>query len=106
MSKRRRMKALHRACVAYGEANLRKLKGYHIGGVTAVLCRNCFRRLKRTHSTKPRPMSIPPDKLEVVTDALLAEVDLLVTVAESRMRFAQALINRMQREALDPSPDK
>ena len=105
MSKRRQPQPLHPACVIDGETDPRELAVHRIGGATVVLCRKCFRRLALAMRTNPPPVWIPPDELEVIGHALLAEADLLATLAQSRSLFGQMLINRVKRDAPDQAPD-
>lgn len=79
---------------------------HHIGGATVVLCSRCFRRLALAMRTNPASVWIPPDEIEVVAHALLAEADLLAMLAQSRWQFGQMLIDRVRREAPDQAPDE
>lgn len=106
MSKRNPSKPRHPACVIDGETNLSELAVHRIGGATIVLCRNCFDQLRRMLGAKAGPIWIPPDELEVIGHALLAEADLLVTLAQSRQQFGQMLIDRVRREVPDQTPDE
>ncbi|MGH6877535.1 MAG: hypothetical protein ACREHV_09190 [Rhizomicrobium sp.] len=75
------------------------MEAHPIGGATVVLCRKCFHRLALGLCIKPAPIWIPPDELEIIGHALLAEADLLATLAQSRWQFGQMLIARIRREA-------
>ena len=106
MSKRRTTKPLHPACVIDGETDPHELEAHHIGGATVILCRKCFRRLALALRVNPSPIWIPPDELEVIGHALLAEADLLAMLAQSRWQFGQMLIERVRREAPDQEPNE
>ena len=106
MSKRRRTKSLHPACVIDGETDPHVLEAHRIAGVTVVLCRKCFRQLALALRVNPTPVWDPPDTLEIIGHALLAEADLLATLAQSRWQFGRMLIDRVRREAPTQEPDE
>jgi len=105
MSKRRTAKPRHPACLMCGATDPRELAAHHIGGATVILCRKCFRRLALALRVNPSPIWIPPDEIEVIGHALLAEADLLAMLAQSRWQFGQMLIDRVRREAPNEEPD-
>lgn len=84
----------------------RRNRSARIGGATVILCRKCFRRLTLALRVNPAPSWIPPDELEVIGHALVAEADLLAMLAQSRWQFGRILIDRVRREVPDQAPDE
>lgn len=106
MAKRSTPKTLYVACVICGEMQSLTVDAHRIGGATVTLCHKCFRRLASALRAKPSPTWFPPDELEVIGHALLAEADLLTTLAQSRQQFGQMLIDRVRRDAPDQTPEE
>lgn len=96
---------LDRACIVDGESNPERLQRHCVGGIEVTLCRRCHRDLIYRSTPPPRPIWAPPDDLESIGRALLAEADLLSLLAQSRWVFAHALIDRVRREAPHGDPD-
>lgn len=89
------------ACVIDGETDPRVLQLHRVGDAHVLLCRNCNARLLDTLRTRPSQIWCPPDELERIGHALLAEADFFARLAQSHREFGNLLINRVHRE--DPS---
>ena len=85
-------------CVICGETDPRCLEEHHIAGRgyhndTAVVCRNCHRKLsddQRDHP--PRDKSKPLDQLTAVGHFLLGLCDFLIAIALRLREFGHSLI--------------
>ena len=60
------------------------LQQHRVGGIEVTLCRRCHGELIECRTQPPEPIWIPPDDLELIARALLAEADLLSMLAQSR----------------------
>jgi hypothetical protein len=89
------------ACIICGHFDLDQIERHLIGGVEVRLCRQCYREMIERTKPPPCPIWTPPDDLETIACALLAEADLLSMMAQSRWVFAHALIERVRKEAPD-----
>jgi len=87
------------ACVIDGETDTRVLELHRIGDAHVMLCRNCYVRLLDVLRTKPTRIWEPPDELEKIGQALIAEADLFTRLAASHREFGQLLIDRVRRES-------
>ena len=101
---RRDLSAL--ACVIDGETDPRILELHRIGDAHVMLCRNCYVRLLDVLRTQPARIWEPPDELEKIGQALIAEADLFVRLAASHREFGQLLIDRVRRESPNDPGDR
>lgn len=100
---RRKQRALERLgtttprCVSCGEDDWRCLERHHVAGrayddATAILCRNCHRKVSDAGSNGRAPSS--PPLLERAGRFILGLVELLLTLLLPRLReFGQLLID-------------
>lgn len=100
-----RFRKIDRACIIDGESDPERLQRHRVGGIEVTLCRRCHRKLIERSTRPPCPIWTPPDDLELIGRALLAEADLLSLLAQSRWVLAHALIDRVRREAPHDDPD-
>jgi hypothetical protein len=101
---KRRQRALERLrtntphCAECGETDWRCLEVHHIAGrdfdddATAILCRNCHRKLSDDLKDHPPPASSPPNQFDRIGHFLLGLADLLTRLAEKCREYGQALI--------------
>jgi hypothetical protein len=101
---KRRQRALERLgtnaprCAECGETNWRCLEVHHIAGrdfdndATAILCRNCHRKLSDDLKDHPEPASSPPGQFDRIGHFLLGLADLLTRLAEKCREFGHVLI--------------
>jgi hypothetical protein len=87
------------ACVIDGVTDPGELEFHNIGGVRIALCHRCYRKLVERSRAGPPKIWEPPDELERVGHALIAEADFLVMLAQERRQFGHMLIDRVRREA-------
>lgn len=86
------------ACVIDGVTDPGELEFHNIGGARVVLCHRCYRKLVEGARANSDRIWEPPDELETIGQALIAEADLLVALAQERRHFGQMLIERVRRE--------
>ena len=107
---RRRLNALDRLndheprCVVCGEDDWRTLEYHHIAGrafdaATAILCRNCHRKVSDDQKDHPERISRPPSPAERVAHFLLGLADLFALLVVTMRDLARALITSVA----DPS---
>ena len=101
---KRRQRALERLgtntprCAECGETNWRCLEVHHIAGrdfdadVTAILCRNCHRKLSDDQKDHPPPASSHPSQFDRIGHFLLGLADLLTRLTEKWREFGRVLI--------------
>ena len=95
-------------CAECGETDWRCLEVHHIAGrdfdndATAILCRNCHRKLSDDLKDHQRPASSPPNQFDRVGHFLLGLADLLTRLAEKCREYGQALITYAEKFA-EPS---
>ncbi len=100
---RRRLNALDRLndaeprCVVCGEDDWRTLEDHHIAGrafdsSTAILCRNCHRKVSDDQKDHLKRISRPPSPPERVAHFLLGLADLFALLVETMRDLARALI--------------
>lgn len=86
------------ACVIDGVTDPAELEFHAIGGVTVTLCRRCYGELVQSVHASADRIWDPPDDLERIGHALIAEANLLAELAQQRHRFGQVLIDRVRRD--------
>jgi hypothetical protein len=91
-------------CIVCGQSDMERLTRHRVAGVSITLCQQCYRRLTATAAPPVAPIWTPPDDLESIARALLAEADFLSLLAQSRTVLAHVLIDRVRREA--PTDDE
>ena len=84
-------------CGICGETDWRCLEAHHIAGrhydpTTAVICRNCHRRLSDDQRDHPKPIDNTPSPQEIWAHMLFGIADFLVLAAETIRGVAEALI--------------
>lgn len=100
---RRRLNALDRLndaepkCVVCGEDDWRTLEDHHIAGrafdaSTAILCRNCHRKVSDDQKDHPKRITRPPSPAERVAHFLLGLADLFALLVVKMRELAHALI--------------
>ncbi len=95
------------ACVIDGVTDPAELEFHAVGGVTVTLCRRCYGRLIQVARAIPGQIWEPPDPLESIGQALIAEADLFAVLAQQRRRFGQMLVDRVRRDVpIDTSADE
>lgn len=93
-------------CAICGETAIGVIEFHHVGCLHIALCRNCYRKLLASAKKPPGFVWDPPDELEKVGHALLAEADLLSIVAQMLTEFGHVLINRVKNDAPDEPGDE
>ena len=88
-------------CAICGETAIGVIEFHHVGGVRVALCCCCHRKLLASAENPPSFVWDPPDELETVGHALLAEGDLLAIIAQTLTEFGHVLINRVKKEVPD-----
>lgn len=105
----RRQKRLERLgtnaprCAACGETDDRIFELHHVAGrrfdkATAVLCRNCHRKVSDDQSDHPRQIAQPPSITERIGHLLLGMADLFALLAEQCRRFATEIFAQLSSE--------
>ena len=103
---RRRQRALERlgsqnpVCVICGETDWRCLELHHVAGKrfdtsTAIVCRNCHRKLSDQQKKHPDDLSANPDLLERLGHMLLGLADLFELLVQAFRTFGQELMSRV-----------
>jgi hypothetical protein len=87
------------ACLICGRTDRAHLKQHAVAGIRVPLCHGCHSELIRRTTASPAQIWCPPDSLESIARALLAEADLLSLMAQSRWLLAHVLIDRVRRDA-------
>jgi hypothetical protein len=87
------------ACLICGCAEPNRLSRHSVAGLRVALCQPCCQDLRDRSIPPLTAIWEPPDKLESIAQALLAEADLLSLLAQSRWVIAHALLDRVRREA-------
>ena len=92
-----RLGTSHPVCVACGEDDPRCLEAHHIAGrafddQTALVCRNCHRKLSDEQKDHPPKIESPPSPLEALAHYLLGFGDLLHLIADRLKQFARELL--------------
>lgn len=91
------------ACIVCGQFNPEQLERHWVAGFGVSLCQRCKQLLIELSAPPFSPIWAPPDNLELIAHALLAEAALLGAMAQSRRIFAHVLIDRVRKEAPDQS---
>jgi hypothetical protein len=111
---KRRQHALERLgtntprCTECGETDWTCLEVHHIAGrdfdsdATAILCRNCHRKLSDDLKDHSEPASSPPDQFDRIGHFLLGLAELFVRLAEKCREYGLALIEYAKTFAEQP----
>jgi hypothetical protein len=102
---RRKQRALERlgsnnpVCVSCGEAGWSCLERHHIAGKrfdpdTAIICRNCHRKLSDRQKDHPADLGTQPDFLERLGHMLLGLADLFELLVQRFREFGHELISK------------
>lgn len=86
------------ACTICGQSDRGSLRSHAVAGIQVMLCHRCHGELIRRTTPAPEQIWTPPDSLESIARALLAEADLFSLIAQSRWLIAYALIDRVRRD--------
>jgi hypothetical protein len=86
------------ACTICGQPDRERLRTHAVAGIQVMLCHRCRGELIRRTTPAPQQIWTPPDSLESIARALMAEADLLSLMAQSRWLMAYALIDRVRRD--------
>jgi hypothetical protein len=87
-----------KACLICGCAEPNRLSRHSVAGLSVTLCQPCCQDLRDRSIPPLAAIWEPPDNLESIAQALLAEADLLSLLAQSRWVIAHALLDRVRRE--------
>src|SRR5690348_7811103 len=87
------------ACVICGMHDPEQREQQKVAGLHVFLCRKCHQALAERTRPSAAPIWTPPDTLESIARALIAEADLLSLMAQSRWLLAHALIDRVKADA-------
>ena len=88
-----------RSCLICGQSAPGHIEQHDVAGLRVALCRRCYGRLIARATPLPEAIWTPPDNLESIARAMLAEADLLSMMAQSRWLLAHVLIDRVRRDA-------
>lgn len=85
-------------CVVCGEDDHRCHERHHIAGAryddeTAIVCRNCHRKLSDPQYDHPTPSCTTPPLEEIVAHFLLGLADLFELLVQKFRQFAKSLLN-------------
>lgn len=92
------------ACVVCGKRHRHRLQ-FRCIGQGVFVCRACHRKFRAAKYKHPKPIWTPPDELERIGRALLAEADLFEMLLNTRRKFGHALIERSRVGALGNGED-
>lgn len=103
-AEKRKQSRLHKlgtnrpSCVVCGEEDYRCHERHHIAGRhfdddTAILCRNCHRKLSDLQYDHPAPSCSKPPLEEIVAHFLLGLADLFELLIQKFRQFAESLRN-------------
>lgn len=100
----RRLGTRSPSCVACGETDSRCMELHHVAGQkhhadTAIVCRNCHRKLSDQQLDHPANVVGQNSMLATIGHYLLGLADLLVLLATTLVDFGKALIQAAQEPA-------
>ena len=92
------------SCVACGETDSRVMELHHIAGQkhhgdTAIVCRNCHRKLSDQQFDHPADQAGQNSMLATIGHYLVGLADLLVLLASTLVEFGKSLIKASQEPA-------